>query len=247
MSWLYTSLILTILCAAVSVDAGITAAKMDRAFKKQVRSDYLLYLPADYGKDKDRKWPLLLFLHGAGERGSDVQRVKIHGPLKEAEKGRSFEFIIVAPQCPENDWWDRKLDTLSALLDDVEERYSVDKSRVYCTGLSMGGFGTWAMAIEYPKRFAAVAPICGGGTRFAACLMKDVPVWVFHGAKDPVVPIARSQEMVDALKECGAPEVKFTIYPEAGHDSWTQTYENPEFYDWLLAHQLKSVAQSAKP
>lgn len=246
MTWVYAAIVMLLVSLTVSAEAGVTAKKMDRTLKKQVSCSYLLYLPPDYGKVKDTKWPLLLFLHGAGERGDDVQRVRIHGPLKLAGEGKDFPFIIVAPQCPSDDWWDRKLDTLTGLIREIEERYAVDQTRAYCTGLSMGGFGTWALACEHPGLFAAVAPICGGGARFTACRMKDVPVWAFHGAKDPVVPLARSQEMVDALKECGAKEVKFTVYPEAGHDAWTQTYENPEFYNWLLQHHLDKAPEMDK-
>jgi predicted peptidase len=102
----------------------------------------------------------------------------------------------------------------------------------------MGGFGTWDVAMAFPDRFAAIAPICGGAAAYNACVLKDVPVWTFHGAKDTVVAIERSQEMVDALEKCGG-DVKFTIYPEAGHDAWTETYNNPDLYDWLLQHQLE--------
>ena len=146
--------------------------------------------------------------------------------------GKKFPFILVSPQSPGRGW---NPDTLSALLDDVEKNYRVDKNREYLTGLSMGGYGTWALAAAQPHRFAAVAPICGGGNPKDAEKLKALPIWVFHGAKDPTVPLARSQEMVDALKSAGS-EVKFTIYPDAVHDSWTETYDNPEFYTWLLSH-----------
>ena len=110
---------------------------------------------------------------------------------------------------------------------------------MYLTGLSMGGFGTWTLAAAYPRRFAAIAPICGGGSPKDAPKLKSLPIWVFHGAQDKTVPLARSEDMVKALKGAGAGEVKFTVYPDAGHDSWTATYDNPELYSWLLAHQLK--------
>jgi predicted peptidase len=119
------------------------------------------------------------------------------------------------------------------LLDDIIRTYRVDRDRVYLTGLSMGGFGTWDLAAAHPEKFAAIAPICGGGNPQNAKKLARLPIWVFHGAKDPTVPIERSREMVEALKAAGA-NVKFTVYPEAQHDSWTETYNNPEFYQWLL-------------
>ncbi len=207
-----------------------------------VESDYLLYLPKDYGKDRTQKWPLILFLHGSGERGTDVQKVATHGPPKLVAAGQDFPFIIVSPQCPDNDWWNN--DVLTGLLDEIETKYSVDKDREYLTGLSMGGFGTWALAIAQPTRFAAIAPICGGGDARRVRRLKDVPVWVFHGAKDPTVNIKEDQAMVDALESAGG-NVKFTVYPEAGHDSWTETYSNPDLYTWFLAHKRPATAPAA--
>ena len=137
------------------------------------------------------------------------------------------------------------LEDKQALVDDVLARHkAADPDRVYLTGLSMGGFGTWETATEYPERFAAIAPICGGGRPYTAARLKKLPTWVFHGEKDPVVPIKRSEEMVDALKKAGG-DVKFTRYPEAGHDSWTETYNNPELYEWFLKHQRGQKAESA--
>jgi len=199
---------------------------------KALALNYLLYLPKDYGK-KGEKWPVVLFLHGAGERGDDLDKVKVHGPPKLIAAGKEFPFICISPQCPARAWWPAEVPALEALLDDLEARYAVDRDRVYLTGLSMGGFGTWALAFDQPKRFAALAPICGRGDTSKAALIKDVPTWVFHGGKDPTVPLKNSQDMVDALKAAGG-SPKFTIYPEAGHDSWTATYNDPEFWKWLL-------------
>ncbi|MBN2131920.1 MAG: prolyl oligopeptidase family serine peptidase [Sedimentisphaerales bacterium] len=199
--------------------------------------EYLLYLPDGYGQN-DRQWPLMLFLHGAGERGADLERVKVHGPPKLVERGKSMPFIIVSPQCPTGSWWSGpdQMGTLIALLDEIVEKYRVDESRVYLTGLSMGGYGTWALASSCPERFAAIAPICGGGEKRMARRLRNVPIWVFHGAKDGTVPIARSEEMVEAVKAAGG-NVEFTVYPEANHDSWTATYDNPKLYEWFLSHR----------
>lgn len=196
--------------------------------------EYLLYLPDGYSKS-DKTWPLVLFLHGAGERGSDLNYVKRHGPPKLIEQGKSFPFVLVSPQCPEDSIW--YTDVLGAMLDEIEENYHIDKDREYVTGLSMGGFGTWKMAEEYPNRFAAIAPICGWSSLDTVCNLKHIPIWVFHGKKDKVVPFDRSEVLVNALKKCGG-NVQFTVYPNAAHDSWTETYNNPELYDWMLKQSL---------
>ena len=211
-----------------------TSQKLNRRVTTTITGQYLLYLPADYTKQPKKKWPLVLFLHGAGERGDNLELVKVHGPPKLIEQGQQFPFIVVAPQCPADAWW--QPEKLAALLDDVERRYRVDKRRIYVTGISMGGFGTWLLALSYPRRFAAIAPICGGGHWWAVQVINHLPVWVFHGKKDRVIPFERSAEMVAALRKFGG-KVKFTVYPKAEHDSWTVTYENPELYRWLLRHR----------
>lgn len=220
-------------CAA-SRPPVVPGKQLAGAFKKEVRQTvsgrYLLYLPDDY-QTRRQKWPLLLFLHGRGEAGSDLEKVKVHGPPKLIAAGKSFPFIVASPQAPEGEWW--STDMLHGLLDEIVGNYRVDQERIYVTGLSMGGFGTWALAQRYPRRFAAIAPICGGGNPAEACAIKHLPVWVFHGAKDNVVPLEYSEAMVKALERCGG-KVKFTVYPDAGHDAWTETYNNPELYEWLL-------------
>lgn len=211
-------------------------AQQEKSFEKEVtvkvKLNYLLYLPDGYDDSKD-SYPLLLFLHGAGESGDDLSKVKAHGPPKLVEQGKDFPFIIVSPQSAGRGW---NPDALDALIDEVAANYRVDPSRIYLTGLSMGGYGTWSLAAAHPDRFAAIAPICGGGNPRDASKLKGLPIWVFHGGQDRVVPLERSQEMVDALKEAGA-DVKFTVYPEAGHDSWTQAYGEEELYDWFLKHR----------
>ena len=198
----------------------------------QVRLGYLLYLPSDY--DKEKSWPLMLFLHGAGERGDDLELVKKHGPPKLIAAGKDFPFIVVSPQCPKGRWWEPM--ELVALLDEISGKYKVDPDRIYVTGLSMGGFGSWRLAAYAPERLAAIAPICGGGETYWTKEFAHLPVWAFHGAKDTGVPLERSQAMVDALKRSGG-EPKFTIYPDAGHDSWSAAYDDPELYKWLLAQK----------
>ncbi|MCC5850883.1 MAG: prolyl oligopeptidase family serine peptidase [Verrucomicrobia bacterium] len=195
---------------------------------------YLIHFPEGYEEDENKTWPLMLFLHGAGERGTDLERVARHGPLREIRNGRDLPFIVVAPQCPANEGWD--LPQLVQLISETMEKHRVDADRVYLTGLSMGGYGSFRLAAEAPELFAAVAPICGGGDPRDAERLKDLPFWVFHGDQDTVVIPRRSEEMVEAIREAGNPNVEFTLYPGVRHDSWTQTYANPEFYDWLLSH-----------
>jgi predicted peptidase len=215
-------------------------------FNKISKQDlsYLLFLPDEYGQEPGKKWPLLLFLHGSGERGTDVWKVATHGPPNSiTNKSASFPFIIVAPQCPEGQIWQGE--PLLGLIDEVSRKFRVDSARVYATGLSMGGYGTWELGTTFPERFAAIAPVCGGGelisvllaSRQKAAALKTLGIWAFHGAKDPVVPVEESQRMIEAVKKAGAEDVKLTIYPEARHDSWTETYRNPELYQWLLAHR----------
>jgi predicted peptidase len=207
-----------------------------------IKTNYLVFLPNDYGK-ADQKWPLLIFLHGAGECGDDLNLVKIHGPPKLVEqRPADFPFIVVSPQAekpaidaPLVERWETR--PLSQLLDHLEATYSVDCGRVYLTGLSMGGFGTLRWAAHESHRFAAIMPICGGGWPHYGKYLKDVPTWIFHGDQDEGVPLRYSQEVAEAIRKAGG-DPKLTIYEGVGHDSWTATYNNPEVYQWLLTHKL---------
>ncbi len=210
-----------------NVQTGQHPTTLDRTI--HVEMGYLLYLPEDYAQKES--WPLLVFLHGAGERGSDLELVKKHGPPKLIAAGKQFPFVVVSPQCPTGRWWQPV--ELTALIDEMVEKYKIDEDRICVTGLSMGGFGTWALAGYTPHRFAAIVPICGGGEAYRTRDLTHLPTWVFHGGKDSVVPLERSEEMVAAMKKNGG-DAKLTVYPEAGHDSWTETYDNPELYEWLL-------------
>lgn len=230
----------TLICLATFWLAPVHAQeKKEGPVQTEMKSEkaglsYLLYVPANY-KELKKPVPLMLFLHGAGERGGDLKKVKKHGPPKLVEKGKPFPFIVVSPQCPTGKRWESK--PLVQILNEVQEKYEVDSKRIYLTGLSMGGYGTWRLASDHPELFAAIAPICGGGDPKWAPKLKNTPIWVFHGAKDRAVPLKRSQDMVDALKKIEH-DVKFTIYPEAGHDSWTVSYNNPKLYEWFLSHKL---------
>ena len=195
---------------------------------------YLTYLPEDY--DPAKQYPLVVFLHGAGERGNERASLARHGWFKHAEQGEQFPFIMVAPQCPEGKYWGSYIESLNVFLDTILETYSVDRNRVYLTGLSMGGTGTWLWSLSNPERFAAVAPICGTGVYWFAERLVDKPLWVFHGDKDDIVPLLESEHMVESLRKRGG-NPKFTVLPGVGHNAWNYAY-NQELADWFLQYSL---------
>ena len=224
---------------------GQTAQHFAVTQTQTLSADYLLYLPADYNASSGKRWPLILFLHGAGERGTNVLLVAKHGPPEIVLQNTNLPFVIVSPLCPEGKIWSDEL--LLALLDDVEKTYAVDTRRVYLTGISMGGFGTWSLGLSHPERFAAIAPVSGGGETILITLARDfdhaqlsklktMGVWAFHGGKDPTVLPDESERMVNTLKKAGCTDVQLTIYPDARHDCWTETYTNPELFEWFLKH-----------
>jgi len=216
-------------------------ALFEATVAESVSLRHLFHLPTCYHDRPRLRWPLMLFLHGAGERGDDLALVRQHGPPKLVEE-RSLPFVLLSPQCPADTTWLTMLPALAALIEDAIARYRVDPARIYVTGLSMGGFGTWALAAARPDLIAAIAPICGGGDWFRgfparALDLWEMPVWAFHGAQDQVVPPSGSQELVALLQALGGP-ARLTIYPDAEHDSWTETYRNPALYRWLLSQRL---------
>jgi predicted peptidase len=230
--------------------ATTTAERSTRRITVTSELAYLLTLPAGYvappppsgdgargqARSEIPRWPLVLFLHGLGERGEDLSVVARHGPPKRLAAGFSVPAIVVSPQCPVTSQFGWSTQAVLALLDDVCERLAVDVDRVYLTGLSMGGYGTWTVACEAPQRFAAIAPVCGGGDPTKAARLVGLPTWAFHGAADRLVPLAQSEEMVRAIEAAGG-SPKFTIYDGVGHDCWTRTYDDPSFWDWLLAQR----------
>lgn len=211
---------------------GMKAQQVEKQSKLGIH--YWEYVPNS--KQTEEKLPLLIFLHGMGERGNDLSLVKFNGPPSFLDNKKDFPFICISPQCPDSVYWNENL--LLPFYEEIITNYPIDKNRIYITGLSMGGFGTWGSIVAKPDLFAAAVPVCGGGDPTKLEAIKSMPIWVFHGAKDDVVPLLRSKEMVDGLKELGS-DVKFTIYPEATHDSWTATYNNPELYEWLLLQKKK--------
>ncbi|HEY3572161.1 MAG TPA: prolyl oligopeptidase family serine peptidase [Thermoanaerobaculia bacterium] len=195
---------------------------------------YLRYLPEEH-KTARKSWPLVLFLHGSGERGTDLKKLERQGLPKLAASGRSFPFVLVAPQIPEGQVWNEE--PLTYLLDELETTLWVDRDRVYLTGISMGAFGAWDLGVATPDRFAALLVISGGGNPVEVCQLKDVPVWIVHGRQDDVIPVSWSEALARRLEGCGG-NVRLTIYPDAGHDAWSRTYEDPAVIEWLLAQRL---------
>ena len=184
-------------------------------------------------------FPLVLFLHGGGEGGSDIEKVKKHGLPKLIEQGKDFPFFVVSPQNPSStQFWDDQ--QLIRLMDEVIVQHPIDTSRIYLTGLSRGAFGAWRLAVQNPDRFAAFLPISGGGPRPYVKRLTHLPTWIFHGQLDPVIPVDESRRLESALRTAGG-NVKLTIYPDAKHDAWTETYENPEIYDWLLKQRRQTT------
>ena len=203
---------------------------------------YLIYLPKDY---LTKKYPLVLFLHGAGERGTNLKDIEIHGLPKLVRNGKKFPFIIIAPQCPLNLWWSDPLpvDLLSKLVNDIVMKYGIHKNNVFCTGLSMGGYGTLALSIKNPKLFSAIIPICGGmdiKNFFDILNLKDLPIWLFHGDKDEVIPLENSQSIYKVLKPVNK-NIKLTVYKGVDHNSWDRAYDDNELYKWMLSHKETSI------
>lgn len=213
---------------------GVTFRKVNSP--KQV-TDYVLQIPASYNTEKTKRWPVIIFLHGVGERGNDLNTVKRAGLAGVAAKDPNFPYIVVSPQCKTDSWWD--VPSLNVLYDDVLKQYNVDPKRIYVTGLSMGGYGCWEWVAAYPAKFAAAVPVCGAGPVAKACALKDKPVWAFHNADDPTVNVSGSRNMVNAIKDCGGKVIKYTENPTGGHDAWTKAYNDPALFTWLGAQTLK--------
>ena len=201
--------------------------------------NYLLYLPPGY--ETGSKWPLVVYLHGAGARGHDLNLVRRDGLPRQIERGKKVDFILLAPQCPAGSGW--MPETVVELIEHINNSLSADRDRVYLTGFSMGGNGTWATAAYDPGRFAAIVPLSSGGDVGQADRLVALPIWAFHGAKDEVVPLGASKAMVDAVRKCGG-HVEFTVYPNHGHDICDATYQD-QLLEWLLA-QRRSQASDIK-
>ena len=200
---------------------------------------YAVRFPENYTQGE--KYPVILFLHGAGTRGEDIDNILTHSFLRRPDKWPDFKFVIVAPQCHENTWFDL-FETLKRFSLFIAGQDYADKNRIYLTGNSMGGYGTWQLAMSMPDLFAAIAPLCGGGTYWNAARLVNVPVWAFHGAKDKSVYPEESIKMVNAVNRYGG-NARITIYPENKHNCWSDAYGSPALYDWFLTHQNQNAGE----
>jgi predicted peptidase len=231
---------------ALLLGPTFAADKQDHGFLSKVykgpdgEAKYVLFVPHAYAAD--REWPLILFLHGSGERGDDGQKPVQQGignAIKFKGGEKTFPTFVLFPQCRSGgNWKAGQPDATRALatLDEVAKAYKIDRKRVYLTGLSMGGSGTWSLAEAYPDRWAAIVPICGRGDPEAAAKIKDLPCWAFCGDKDRVLP--KMREMVEALKKAGGMP-RYSEFPYVGHNSWDSAFVTPELYPWLLQQSAK--------
>lgn len=218
---------------------------------------YLFLKPEEI--EPGKKYPLILFLHGAGERGTDPEVLKKHflPTIASEEYQRKFPCFVVAPQCRPDHWWTARrrgensadedkgpmMEMALQCVDEVIGEFPVDKNRLYLTGLSMGGYGSWDLAARQPDRWAAVVPICGGGDEADAEKLKNIPIWAVHGDADQAVPVEESREMVKAIKDAGG-DPKYTEYPGVGHDSWTQAYADPNgVIPWMFEQRLDELTK----
>lgn len=227
-----------------TLQAGQHPQRFERTVTIKAHGQFLLFLPAGFRRAAGTRYPLLIFLHGSDEAGDDIERLKNNGPPKLLMSQPDFPFIVASPQARNDvDRFDPLL--LDAMLDELLEQLPIDPDRVYLTGLSLGGMWTYGWSSLRPERFAALAPVSGEWNPADACRTKHIPVWAFHGANDDVVPIGRDQAMVDAIKACGG-SVRFSVYPDVGHDAWTRAYEDPELYRWLLQQRRTPSAADAR-
>lgn len=231
-----------LLLAAAALPGGALASADGQTPRPAIEAGnypYQLFLPKGYSDDSKASWPLLIFLHGSGERGDDVAKVKVHGPPKIADRDPSFPFVTVSPLLGAGEDWDTA--KLDKLVKHVMKTHRIDKRRIYLTGLSRGGRASWRWAIAEPGRFAAVAPVAGDGDTSKACALKDTPVWSFHGDRDDVVKPEGSFDMHRAIRACGGRSTRLTIYPDLGHNGWDPAYDDPALYMWLLSHRLPAA------
>jgi predicted peptidase len=208
----------------------VSAQQIEAVKNPNLPYHYLLHYPQGYKENPEKKYPLLVFLHGRSLSGTDLEKLKNYGVIYEILRGLKIDFIVLAPQC-QNGWDNTKL---IQILDYAERSYRVDKSRIYLTGMSMGGYGAWYLAGQYPNRFAAVAPVCGGGKISDAKNLKDLPHWVHHGVKDIPVPFSESENMVNAIRAAGNKNVEFTAYKDWGHSELHMVFSKKELYEWFL-------------
>ncbi|MRG48088.1 phospholipase [Chitinophaga sp. SYP-B3965] len=215
-----------VLTVGADDDTEKTIAHPGASIKK-----YLVYMPDKYRRRSTKRWPVLFFLHGKGERGDDLSKARIAGVPEIL--GHDLPFILIVPQCKLSaPTWE--VASLDSLYEDVKRSYPIDTNRVYLTGLSMGGYGTWIWASAHPERFAAIVPIAGYGlSRLNPCGMKALPIRTFHNTDDPTIQVSETRKIVQAVKACGNTQIYYTETPTGGHDSWTRAYKDPALFTWL--------------
>ncbi|MGB5820808.1 MAG: PHB depolymerase family esterase [Saonia sp.] len=236
---LFVFLFLTLLCLMFqncSAQTSLIEDEVETVSIEKLR--YYLYFPETYETHKDEEFGLLLFLHGGGDAGDSLAKIKSSGPPKLIAEGKQFPFLILAPQHPyEKKWWNTR--AVMQLLDTIIADHRVDKKRIYLTGLSRGGGAAWELAVQYPEKFAAMAVVCGmSPVPYAAWIDKKMPIWVFHGEEDKSIPISESEEMVNRLRAMGY-DVQFTRYKGVGHNSWVKAYGTEELYEWFMKQERK--------
>ena len=224
----YVSMLMAIFCVLIQLHA----CKPGKP-KQQPKPDYhyLIYIPEGYDSIQQKNWPIIIYLHGKSAGGNNLNKVKRYGIPFFIDRGMKFNAIVVSPQCPSGKNWTTE-NWFEPFYKELSSKYRIDSTRIYLTGMSMGAFGTWDLGIKYPNRFATLMPLCGGGKPQEVCAIKDVPIWVFHGNQDSIVPIRRSNEMVKALRKCGG-NPKYTVLKGKGHDIHRQ-YADQGIYDWMM-------------
>lgn len=232
----YFFVLIILLLQSCAAQKNLLEGEQEVLFSQHLQ--YYLYYPDNYFSEEDQDFGLLLFLHGGGESGQELNELKKHGPPKMMADGYPFPFLVLAPQNPyEKQWWDIRV--VNTLLDSIVENNRVDKKRIYLTGLSRGGSAAWEMAVQYPNKFAALAVVCGmAPTPYAHWLNKEMPIWVFHGVEDKVIPVSESDTMVEKLKEMNF-DVQYSRYEGVGHNSWSRAYADDELYQWMNRQKLR--------
>jgi predicted peptidase len=239
-SWILLALIVWLVpacrkhIATVIMEKRVHAMKIPRNHFTHL--NYLVQLPRGYHDDTNRFWPLVFYLHGLGEGGDDVDKVLRFGPPKLIARGKDLPCIVVSPQIPDGYFTFRESNTMVELLDELMLRYRVDKRRVHVTGNSMGAYGAVLLAAREPQRFASLVTMCGGVDYVDSLRLRDVPIWAFHGEKDPIIPVEESRRLVRLVNEIGG-SARLTIYPDVGHNCWDRAYEDPALWDWMLARK----------
>ena len=233
-----------VLCSITLSYAKPLAFETDAEFKTDFELPYWVYLPICDTEKTAEGYPLIIFLHGSEERGKNEAALKAGLPRRIMKEKETWPFITVTPVCPVKRRW-IEMD-MRPLVEHLIAEYPVDPDRVYLTGLSMGGFGTWDALLKDPDLYAAAAPIAGGCEAEWAPKLLDIPIWAFHGEEDPTVRPAWSIDICRAIEEQGGEKIRLSLFPDAEHDVWTPAYKDPEFYRWLLSHRLSERAPLSK-